>query len=77
MITVPARQHAEVAMADDKTKRALQDAKLISLTEDYEIEYWTEALGVTREGLAEAIRAVGHSADKVRTYLEEDAVAPG
>jgi hypothetical protein len=29
----------EIAMADDKTKRAPQDAKLISLTEDYELEY--------------------------------------
>jgi hypothetical protein len=28
-------------MADDKTKRAPQDAKLISLEEDYEVEYWT------------------------------------
>jgi hypothetical protein len=67
----------EMAMADDKTKRAPQDANLISFTEDYEIEYWTEALGVTRERLAEAVRAVGHSAEKVRTYLEEDAIAPG
>ena len=64
-------------MVDDKTKRAPQDAKLTSLTEDYEIEYWTEALGVTRERLAEAVKAVGHSAERVRTYLAEDAVAPG
>jgi hypothetical protein len=54
-------------VTDDKTQRAPQDANLISLTEDYEIEYWTEALGVTRERLAEAVRAVGHSAEKVRT----------
>ncbi len=64
-------------MADDKTKRALLDANLISLTEDYEIEYWAEALGVTTERLVEAIKAVGHSAEKVRTHLAEDAVAPG
>jgi hypothetical protein len=64
-------------MADDKTKRAPQDGNLISLTEDYEIDYWTEKFGVSRERLAEAIRAVGHSADKVSTYLDEDAVAQG
>jgi hypothetical protein len=63
-------------MADDKTKRAPQETNLISLTEDYEIDYWTEVLGVTRERLAEAIQAVGHSAEKVRTYLAEDAVVP-
>jgi hypothetical protein len=64
-------------MADDKTKRASQDGNLISLTENYEIDYWTEKFGVSRERLAEAIRAVGHSADKVSTYLDEDAVAQG
>jgi hypothetical protein len=31
-------------MADDKTKRAPQDANLISLTEEYEVEYWTERM---------------------------------
>jgi hypothetical protein len=31
----------EMALADDKTKRAPQDAKLISLEEDYEVQYWT------------------------------------
>jgi hypothetical protein len=35
------------AMVDDKTKRAPQDTKLISLTEDYEIDYWTEKFGVS------------------------------
>jgi hypothetical protein len=64
-------------MADDETKRAPQNTNLISLTEDYEIDYWTKVLGVTRERLAEAIQAVGHSGEKVRTFLAEDAVAPG
>lgn len=62
-------------MADDKTKRAPQDAKLISLSEDYEVEYWTKRFGVSRDRLAEAIRAVGHSAENVGAYLNEDAVA--
>jgi hypothetical protein len=64
-------------MADDKTKRAPQDTNLISLSEDYELDYWTEKFGVSRERLAEAVRAVGQSADKVSTYLDEDAVAQG
>jgi hypothetical protein len=64
-------------MPDDETKRAPQNTNLISLTEDYEIDYWTKVLGVARERLAEAIQAVGHSAEKVRTFLAEDAVAPG
>jgi len=33
-------------MADDKTNTALQDAELISLTEDNEIAYWRKRFGV-------------------------------
>jgi hypothetical protein len=47
------------AMVDDKTKRAPQDTKLISLPEDYEIDCWTEKFGVTPERLATAVRGSG------------------
>ncbi len=52
-------------MADDKTKRAPQDAKLISLDEDYEVAYWSRKYGVTKQRLADAIKAVGNSAERV------------
>jgi hypothetical protein len=58
------------AMVDDKTKRAPQDTKLISLPEDYEIDCWTEKFGVTPEALAAAVRRAGHSAQKVEEYLK-------
>jgi hypothetical protein len=56
-------------MADDKTKTAPQDAKLISLTEDYEIAYWTKKFGVTKEPLAEAVQRVGHSVAAVEADI--------
>jgi hypothetical protein len=46
------------------------DRKLISLEQDYEVRYWTEALGASKQELMEAVQAVGHSADKVRQYLQ-------
>jgi Protein of unknown function (DUF3606) len=46
------------------------DRKLISLDQDYEVRYWTEALGASKQELMEAVQAVGHSADKVRQYLQ-------
>jgi hypothetical protein len=49
-------------MPDDETMRAPKDAKLISLTEDYEVEYRTERFGITRARLAAAVRQVGRSA---------------
>jgi hypothetical protein len=62
-------------MSDDKTKRG-QDGKLISLTEDYEVRYWTKALGVNEDQLREAVAAAGHSASAVRAWLSEAGGAP-
>lgn len=55
-------------MTDDAQKTGL-DRKLISLEEDYEVRDWTTSLGCTPAQLREAVKAVGHSAEKVRAYL--------
>ncbi len=57
-------------MSDDPKNRGAQDRPRISLEEDHEVRYWTQALGVSREKLEEAGRAVGHSAAHVRDYLK-------
>jgi hypothetical protein len=55
-------------MADDPTKTAL-DRKLIALEEPHEVRSWTKSLGCTEPELRAAVKAVGHSAEKVRAYL--------
>lgn len=57
-------------MTDDATKTGL-DRKLISLEEDHEVRDWTASLGCTPAQLREAVKAVGHSAEKVREYLSK------
>jgi hypothetical protein len=57
-------------MPDDKSKRGGRDRKLISLTEDYEKNYWKKKFKVSGQALAGAVRAVGHSAKKVEEYLK-------
>lgn len=52
-------------MSDNKTA-TVQDRKLISLKEDYEVRDWCESLRCTPEELERAVQAVGHSADAVR-----------
>jgi hypothetical protein len=37
--------------------------------EDYEVEYWTDKFGVTRERLQQAVDAVGNSASAVEEHL--------
>ncbi len=60
-------------MSDNLKERAPQDASRISLTEEWEVEYWTKALGVSREELEKAVRQNGHSADAVRKALTKAA----
>ena len=52
-------------MTDDKTKKKV-DAKLISLKEPYEVEYWTKKLGVSKRKLEALVAEHGNSAAKVR-----------
>lgn len=60
-------------MSDDKSKTAPHDASRISMSEDYEVRYWTEKFGVTRDQLAKAVVAVGNSAEAVEAYLSRGA----
>jgi hypothetical protein len=59
-------------MTDDLNNPGPEDGKLISITEDHELDYWTKALNCSRDELRDAVAAVGHSADKVREYLDTD-----
>jgi hypothetical protein len=60
-------------MADDLSKRAPQDASRISLSEDWEVRYWTKALGVSRDELERLVREYGNSADAVKKAVTKAA----
>lgn len=57
-------------MSDDKTLRAPQDASRISMSEEYEVRYWTDKFGVSRDRLQQAVDAVGNGADAVEAWLK-------
>ncbi|HYG05724.1 MAG TPA: DUF3606 domain-containing protein [Stenotrophomonas sp.] len=58
-------------MSDDKRNAGPADRSRINLSEDYEVRYWTEALGVSEARLREAVQAVGSSAEAVREHLKK------
>ncbi len=58
-------------MSDNLDNRGPKDGNLISLTEDWEVKYWTETLGCSVIQLKDAVKAVGHSAEKVKNYLKK------
>ncbi|MDB5748054.1 MAG: hypothetical protein JWP72_2902 [Massilia sp.] len=57
-------------MSDNLQKSGQQDRSRINVHEEWEVRYWTEALGVDREQLERAVAAVGVSADAVRAHLK-------
>ena len=59
-------------MADDRTLRGQQDRQRINMSEDYEVAYWTEKWGVSREQLAEAVRKVGPMSASVAKLLGKE-----
>jgi hypothetical protein len=63
-------------MPDDLKKRGAQDRARISMSEEHEVRYWTKALGVTEEQLADAVARVGNSAEAVRRELGKNNAHP-
>ena len=58
-------------MADNLQKAGPQDRSRINVNERWELDYWTQALGVSEEELARAVKAVGPSVSDVREYLRK------
>jgi hypothetical protein len=56
-------------MPDDRSKRGPQDAARINVHERWELEYWTQELGVTEKELRDAVEQVGPMAKDVRSHL--------
>ena len=57
-------------MTDDTKNVGSPDRDRIAMGEEHEVRYWTQALGVTKERLQQAVDAVGDSAAKVREHLK-------
>jgi Protein of unknown function (DUF3606) len=61
-------------MADDKTKIA-QDRRRIDVHQDYELDYWTQKFGVSKDELKAAVQRVGTMSDDVARDLGK--IMPG
>ncbi|WP_423177864.1 MULTISPECIES: DUF3606 domain-containing protein [unclassified Stenotrophomonas] len=56
-------------MSDDKKNTGSPDRDRINVNEDYELQYWTEALDVSADELRAAVKAVGPTCAAVRKHL--------
>ena len=60
-------------MADDLSKRGAQDRDRINIHEQWEVNYWTDKFGVSREKLEDAVKKVGTMVKDVENYLKRAA----
>jgi len=54
---------------DDTSKRGPADRSRINVHERWELDYWTKALGVTKEQLEQAVAKVGPMVEDVKRAL--------
>ena len=57
-------------MSDDTSKKGMQDRTRINTSEDYELRYWSEKFGVSRDQLKAAVIKVGNSVSAVEKELK-------
>jgi len=58
-------------MSDNKNNIGSPDRDRISLSEDYEIRYWSQKFGVSTGALQNAVKRVGSNPKNVRDYLKK------
>lgn len=56
-------------MSDNKNNKGPQDRSRISLTEDYEVRYWSKKFGISKDELKAVVNKVGHSVRAVEAAL--------
>ncbi len=59
-------------MSDNLKEKGPQDSSRISLSESWEIQYWTKTLECTESQLKAAVKAVGNSAEAVKKHFKNN-----
>jgi hypothetical protein len=57
-------------MTDNKDNIGSPDRHRINLNEEYEVRYWANKFGVSREELKKVVREVGDNPQAVEDYLK-------
>jgi len=59
-------------MADDKSNTGEPDRSRVSLSEVYEVKYWSDKYGASADRLKAAVDAVGNSPEAVEKWLRQN-----
>lgn len=58
-------------MSDNLKIRQPEDPKQINVHEDWELQYWSNKFGITKDQLRQAVQKVGTYVDDVKNYLNK------
>jgi len=58
-------------MSDDLKNRGPQDRNQINVNESWELDYWSDKLGVSKDRLKAAVQSVGPAVEEVKAELEQ------
>ena len=56
-------------MSDDKRKHGESDRSRVNMSEEYDVKYWMQHLGVTKDELQKVVDRVGTSVKDVEKEL--------
>ncbi|MGN7989648.1 DUF3606 domain-containing protein [Pedobacter sp. 22226] len=56
---------------DNKQKNGIADRGRININEGYELDYWSDKFGVSKDKLKAAVQTVGTSVNKVEDFLKK------
>ena len=62
-----------VSRRRNATNRGEPDRSRINLNEDYEVSYWSERFGITKEQLMKAVEKVGNSSEDIARLVSKPA----
>ncbi|PWS28725.1 DUF3606 domain-containing protein [Pedobacter yonginense] len=54
---------------DNKSKKGVEDRENININESYEVDYWSNKFGVSKDKLKATVQIVGTSSKEVEKYL--------
>jgi hypothetical protein len=58
-------------MKMDLQRPALEDRDRVNMSEEWEVQYWTQTLGVSRERLEGAVKVMGSAMSGIKAYLNK------
>lgn len=57
-------------MSDDKNKRDFRDRDRINVNEPYELQYWSEKFGISKEKLRQIVEKTGPMVQDVKKQIQ-------